>query len=92
MAKLADRLGPGNVIASGAAITAIVYLVIALVQRYWRLLLVYTVSAIGRALIEPAGKAFVPNHGDQSNIAKLWQIRIWYRCDFGAARRRLSSR
>ncbi|MFT4713916.1 MAG: MFS family permease [Candidatus Azotimanducaceae bacterium] len=68
--RLSDRFGPNNVIIIGAAIAAMVYLVIPLIQGYWWLVLVYTGSAVGWALIEPARKAFVANHGDQSNIAK----------------------
>lgn len=72
--KLSDRFGPGNVLTVGAAITGVVYLVVPMVQSYWWLVFVYTISAIGWALIEPARKAFVANQGDQNNIAKNFGI------------------
>ena len=72
--RLSDRFGPNNVFIIGAAITAMVYLVIPLIQGYRWLVLVYTRSAVGWALIAPARKAFVANHGDQSNIAKNFGI------------------
>jgi DHA1 family multidrug resistance protein-like MFS transporter len=74
MGKLSDRFGTNNVLIIGAAIAAIVYLVIPLIHSYWWLVLVYTGSAVGWALIEPARKAFVANHGDSGNIAKNFGI------------------
>jgi len=67
--KLADRFGPMNVLIAGAVITGLVYLAIPAVKNYWWLVVVFTISAVGWALIEPARKAFVANQGDQSRIA-----------------------
>ncbi len=68
--KLSDRYGPATLLIAGAMVTGCVYLVIPFIQGYWLLIGVYTISATGWVLIEPARKAFVANFGHPATVAK----------------------
>ncbi len=68
--KLSDRYGPATLLIAGAMVTGCVYLVIPFIQGYWLLIGVYTISATGWVLIEPARKAFVANFGHSATVAK----------------------
>ncbi len=72
--KLSDRYGPAALLTAGAIVTAIVYLMIPFIQGYWWLIVIYTISAVGWALIEPARKAYVANHGNPETVAKNFGI------------------
>ena len=72
--KLSDKFGSSALLIAGAVLSAAVYLLIPFVGSYWWLILVYTLSAVGWALIEPTRKAFVANHGDDASVARNFGI------------------
>jgi len=74
LGDLTDKRGPVNLMVLGLGFTGVLYLIMPSAGAFWPFVLIYTVSSIGWALVEPTRKAMVAAQSTSSTRARTFAV------------------
>lgn len=78
LGKLDQRWGAVNLLCVGFLTAGITYLLLPFIDQFIGLVIVYTISAIGAAMSEPARKTLTVRYGDQGAVGRTLGISELY--------------
>ncbi|MEM7363458.1 MAG: MFS transporter [Pseudomonadota bacterium] len=78
LGKLDQRWGAVNLLCIGFLTAGITYLLLPFIDRFIGLVIVYTISAIGAAMSEPARKTLTVRYGDKGAVGRTLGISELY--------------
>lgn len=78
LGAIADSRGPMNLLLLGLLLAGALYVVMPRANAFWPFVVLYTVSAIGWAMVEPARKSIVASHATSSAVARTFGMSEMY--------------